>query len=188
MKHSVVQLLTENPHLLEPIVDQRDPWAGTPYAGYLACSNSTKGMEFGEPVIAKYMETYLDSSVNRDRSSSDDHDMMIDSYRVECKFGLAQVQKKKMGAILPLVDNFTFNHFAKCKKWDRAIVFGINREEHLNRLMWFKKEDWVYYIENINEHENAFSVGQKEADDYMVHGPRQVERLRRQSWVYDIND
>lgn len=129
-----------------------DPWAGTPYEGYLNLSTVSKGT-FGEKLVSKIMLKNGSEVVPKKNKG---HDRIIDGYKTEIKFSLSE----KM-------NHFTFNHLACHKDWERAILLGVNHNGYY-RINWIDKKD---FIQNMNSDTPVFKNqqggGKSDNDDYM---------------------
>lgn len=141
-----------------------DPWINTPFEGYVRLSIHSKG-KFGESFINKYMES---RGAKVKKRSGVGHDSVIDGYKVEEKFSLANsnpTTQKLIG------DSFFLNHISKEKDWERLIFVGINPTIEESRIFWITKED---FIESFNDPNPIFTSqqgGQKiQNDDYKLSG------------------
>ena len=159
-----------------------DPWIETPFEGYVNMSPSQKG-QFGEIFVSNFMET-LNCNIS-DRQNTQ-HDRVIDGYKVEIKFGLAQRDYDKRCVVK---DNFTINHVAKDKDWDRLVFFGINPNQEDCKLFFFDKVDFLQEFDTLMQ-TNIFmhqQTGKKSGnDDYMCPN-KCVSRLHKLPWVKDIS-
>ena len=157
-------------------------WKDDPFCkDYHAISTKQKG-GCGEYYTSGYMGG---KGHMVDSPESSDHDMIIDGYKTEVKFSLANTKKQKGGKKIRY-DCFMINHIATKKDFDRLLFVGINPLEsceHVNyknslddskssrrRLFWFEKKDFVKYMNsgknNVFNHQQTGKKGKN--DDYMV--------------------
>lgn len=141
-----------------------DPWVNTPFEGYVRLSIHSKG-KFGEEFIKKYMAS---RGAKVKKRTGVGHDTIIDDYKVESKFSLANSNPTTQRLIS---DSFFLNHISKEKDWDRLIFVGINPTIEESRIFWMTKQD---FIESFNDPNPIFTSqqgGQKiQNDDYKLSG------------------
>jgi hypothetical protein len=130
----------------------KDPWVGTPFAGYVYMSPKQKG-EFGERFVSKYLTDICEFDIKKAKTSTAGHDRIITGIESEIKFALST--RNKNGGVTK--DKFIINHVSVCKDWKRLIFCGINEREADMRLVWFSKED---FIEHLNSDKCLFNVQQ----------------------------
>lgn len=117
-------ILTDNLH---------NNWKGTLFESYVNLSTKNKGV-FGEALVEQFMKN-LGCSASSPTNVG--HDRIFDGYKTEIKFSLANSpMDKKLGKKLINPDEFTFNHIAQYKDWDRLRFFGINPESSQDRVNW----------------------------------------------------
>ena len=182
----------ENAHLLKFLdVNQHNNWEGTPLEKYCSLSTKNKGV-YGEMVVEEYMITVLKSLV--ESPTNPGHDRIIDGYKTEIKFSLANSPRKHdIKLICP--DEFTFNHLAQNKDWERFIFFGVNPSFSNPNVRWesekelpseirgyyMTKKDFRKYMAQANVTTGLFSPqqgGKKGGnDDYMLAGYKKFQKL-----------
>jgi len=171
---------------------QQNNWVNTYFENYNGLSTKNKG-EFGEMFVEKLFRS-ADSKV--EKPTNPGHDRIIDNYKTEIKFSLANSPLwKKTGQRLIVPDEFTFNHIACDKDWERFVFCGVNpskshdsnririkknhREYPDLRLYFMEKKDFLKFmrLEN-NKLFNRQQGGEKGGnDDYMLAGMNKVYRL-----------
>lgn len=172
---------------LQKYIQQKtqDPWVGTPFERYVLMQSKPKG-EFGERFVSKYFEL-KGSEVKRAKTSTDGHDRVIDGFRTEIKFSLANREEKK-GIAHIKKDQFMINHLAKGKDWDRVVIFAINPIWEESHLIWFSKED---FVNNVDKPDCPIvkQQGGKPADndDYFLTGTN-ITKLVECDWVKSIEE
>ncbi len=154
-----------------------DPWEDTNFEGYIFLIPTQKG-NFGEKLISSYMD--MRGSVVQNRTNRG-HDRVIDGFKTELKFGLCT--RDKSGNLSE--KTFTINHISKDKDWDRLIFFGVNFDD--TYCVWFKKEDFVEYIETDGRYFRVQQGGESgENDDYIYAGD--ISNLINLPFVKDIDE
>lgn len=163
--------------------NQNKLWEDTIYDGYHSIGNRAKG-DLGENWVKSYMQE-LGHEVE-DASGSDKggpYDLVIDGYKTEVKFSLAVADNKK-DMIKP--DQFTINHVAVTKEWERFIFVGIN-PDLTERIAWMTKKDF----ENVLKETKLFSKqqGGKNGtnDDWMCTGKKPVKWIESK-YARDISE
>ena len=120
----VHERIFENKNLKEYIKRSlHNNWRGTYFEDYPRMDPKQKG-HFGEEYVEGFMELELGAEVVAPTNPG--HDRIIDGYKTEIKFSLANSVRTKTGDKLIQPDTFTFNHIAAEKDWERFIFFGIN--------------------------------------------------------------
>lgn len=154
----------------------QDLWKDTYFEKYSYINNVSKGV-FGELLVKKLM---LDMGCSVAKRKNKGHDLIIDGYKTEVKFSLAQ----------KLIENqFSLNHISFGKDWDRLIFFGVNYDLNETRAVFFKKKDLISFMEqnekqNIVKHQQG---GKKiKNDDYFV--MNSFDELFKLPFVHDIYD
>ena len=125
-----------------------NPFADTAWAPYLALHPKRKGAA-GEQYVKEVLKSQGFEVLPR---TSAGHDCTVDGFKTEIKFSLASKGVK---------DQFTWNHLACEKDYDRVILVGINVDEE-DRWFWFDRADFC------NSWSDAFSYqqgGQKAMND-----------------------
>ena len=123
-------------------------WAGDPvFEDYHKLGNKQKGTN-GEYVVEKLFKA-LGKNVVATRDSKykgTDFDMVVDDYKTEVKFSLANSSGNKIN-----VDRFIINHVGIEKDWDRLVFCGINPMGSSERVhMYFAdKQDFKDYMDSF---------------------------------------
>lgn len=157
-----------------------DPWVNTPFEGYVRLSIHAKG-KFGESFISKYM-TSRGAKVSKRTGVG--HDNIIDGYKVESKFSLANSNPVK-GCLV--TDSFFLNHISKEKDWDRLIFVGINPMIQESRIFWFTKAEFLTMMESDNPIFTSQQGGKViQNDDYKLSG--KFQELLHSPYVKSIDD
>jgi hypothetical protein len=156
-----------------------DPWKETNFEGYIFLLPTQKG-KFGERLISNYMDnrgSVVQRPVNRG------HDRMIDGFKTEIKFGLCN--RDDDGELYE--NKFTINHISKDKDWERLIFFGVNYDFNKSHFIWFKKDDFVNYLETDGKHFCIQQGGKSvENDDYIYSGD--ITEIIGLDFVRDIEE
>jgi hypothetical protein len=179
--------------------NQQNNWKGTRFEKYVGLSTKNKGV-FGEALVERFMKTFLGATVSAPTSPG--HDRIFDSFKTEIKFSLANSPRnKKIGQKLINPDEFTFNHIAIKKDWDRFIFFGVNPNKSQFRVNWrtgcdappeyrayfMNKSDFVKYMDSSQRLFSPQQGGIKGGnDDYMVAGYKKFQNLIQLPFVHDI--
>ncbi len=193
----------ENANLIEFLdTNQHNNWEGTPLEKYCTLSTKNKGV-YGEMVVEEYMTTVLKCLV--EPPTNPGHDRIIDGYKTEIKFSLANSPNKK-GQKLICPDEFTFNHLAQNKDWERFIFFGVNPSSSNTNVRWetgkklpseirayyMTKNDFRNYMAHTNIVSGLFSPqqgGKKGGnDDYMLAGYNKFQKLINLPFVHPIGE
>lgn len=173
---SVTEILSQ-PDLINYIKDNlEDLWKGTFLQGYRYMDNKQKG-NFGEKFAEKYLKS-LNFKVSGRIDGDADHDMIVDNYKVEIKFSIAQTETNKKTGVKRLVkDRFMMNHVGIGKNYDRLIFIGINPNFEQSRIVWFDKNDLKKIIKNKDYF--GFQQGGNAAknDDYMSGSTRLMKLI-----------
>jgi hypothetical protein len=192
------------------IESHKNNWIGTSFEKYVEISTKNKGV-YGEFMVEKYMEI---SGHSVEPPTDLGHDRIIGGIKTEIKFSLANSPTITSGRDNPLLgqklinpDEFTFNHIAEGKDWDRLIFFGINphpNQKDTNwklyhtrtssqikpeqiRAYWMSKEDFVKHmrtLQTIFSHQQGGKKGGN--DDYMAAGYGKFQYLINLPFVHDI--
>ena len=102
---------------------QQNNWLNTYFENYGGLSTKNKG-EFGEMFVEKL---FRGAGSTIEKPTNPGHDRIIDGYKTEIKFSLANSPLwKKTNQRLIVPDEFTFNHIACEKDWDRFVFCGVN--------------------------------------------------------------
>tara|TARA_R110002126_G_scaffold131598_1_gene275448 strand:+ start:32 stop:664 length:633 start_codon:yes stop_codon:yes gene_type:complete len=206
----LVERLFEDAELENFLIEShKNNWTHTPFEKYPEISTKNKGV-FGEKVVEKYMEL---SGYSVESPIDTGHDRIIGGIKTEIKFSLANspmIAGKNdtlRGQKLINPDEFTFNHIAEGKDWDRLIFFGINphpNQKDTNwklyhtrtssqikpeqiRAYWMSKKDFVKHMrtfQTIFSHQQGGKKGNN--DDYMAGGYRKFQDLINLPFVHDI--
>ena len=206
----MIDVLFEDRELTNIIKDnQSNNWEGTYFEGYESLSTKNKGV-LGEAFVEKYMHLVLGCKVQPPENPS--HDKIISEFKTEIKFGLAHSPKVRRKGIyegrkMIVPDEFTFNHIAIEKDWERFIFCGVNPMPSNQNTLWvhtaeslpdqlrmffMTKSDFAYYMNNRNRTENIFAHQQggdkSDNDDYMVAGYRKFQKLINLPFVKPIEE
>jgi hypothetical protein len=194
----------ENKNLKEYIyASLHNNWGGTHFEFYPHMDPKQKG-HFGEKYVEGFMEEVMGSNIENPEGTG--HDRIIDGYKTEIKFSVANSIKTKEGEKLIQPDAFTFNHIAVEKDWERFIFFGINpRSDQPNqrltdknrtssppiiRAYFMEKKDFSIYIQNDSDNRHPFrrqQGGEKgNNDDYIVPGISKFYQLIDLPFVKEI--
>lgn len=146
-----------------------DLWEGTPLQGYKWLDNKQKGA-YGEAVAEKLC---LSLGLKVTHRINSDHDMVVNRYKTEIKFSIAQTNKQKTGINK---DVFMMNHVAVGKDYDRLLFIGINPKLEESRIVWFDKKDIKKIINNKDYFGYQQGGNNAENDDYMS-GSARLMRL-----------
>ncbi len=191
--------------------NQHNNWEGTKFEQYPFLSTKNKGC-FGEALLEKYMHLVLGYEVKNPTNTG--HDRIMSGWKTEIKFSLANspmVNRKSsvhFGRKLIKPDEFTFNHIATKKDWDRLIFFGVNPLPSNQNMLWECKEhlppppqlrgfymtrdDFAHYMDNENMITKVFAHQQggdkSDNDDYMVAGYRKFQKLINLPFVKPIEE
>jgi len=194
----------ENKNLKEYIARTlHNNWRDTYFEDYPRMDPKQKG-HFGEKYVEGFMEIEIGAEVIPPTNTG--HDRIIDGYKTEIKFSLANSVRTKDGNKLIQPDTFTFNHIAVEKDWERFIFFGINpyhgqsnqilskknRLENppLIRAYFMKKEDFTKYIMQANRQPFRKQQGGEKADndDYIVPGLDKFYELIDLPFIKEIKE
>jgi hypothetical protein len=201
---SLHQKIFENKNLEDYINKSlHNNWVGTYFEDYPRMDPKQKG-HFGEEYVEGFMELSFNSEVSAPLNPG--HDRIIDGYKTEIKFSLANSPKNpKTGEKLIQPDAFTFNHIAVNKDWDRFIFFGVNPNhdqvnqtisEHnrtetppIIRAYFMEKEDFRNYMsESYRQPFRRQQGGEKSNnDDYIVPGIKNFYKLIDLPFIKEIN-
>ena len=201
---SLHQKIFENKNLRDYINKSlHNNWIGTYFEDYPRMDPKQKG-HFGEEYVEGFMELQFGANVSSPLNPG--HDRIIDGYKTEIKFSLANSPKNpKTGEKLIQPDAFTFNHIAVNKDWDRFIFFGVNPNhdqgnkslsEHnrtdtppVIRAYFMEKEDFRDYMsKGCRQPFRRQQGGEKSNnDDYIVPGIKNFYKLIDLPFIKEIN-
>ena len=201
---SLHQKIFENKNLKDYINKSlHNNWIGTYFEDYPRMDPKQKG-HFGEEYVEGFMELQFGANVSSPLNPG--HDRIIDGYKTEIKFSLANSPKNpKTGEKLIQPDAFTFNHIAVNKDWDRFIFFGVNPNhdqgnkslsEHnrtdtppVIRAYFMEKEDFRDYMsKGCRQPFRRQQGGEKSNnDDYIVPGIKNFYKLIDLPFIKEIN-
>jgi len=141
----------------------QDPWIETVFKGYVHMDPKQKG-EFGEQVVSRYLGNLGFTVEERNEYG---HDRIVNGFRTEIKFSLAQ--KNPKGGVCP--NRFVLNHISCKKEWDRLLFMGVNDENKI-QVIWFNKKDFSKYVHEVKQDERCVFRKQQggkmgENDDFM---------------------
>tara|TARA_R100000808_G_C2139233_1_gene147203 strand:- start:754 stop:1365 length:612 start_codon:yes stop_codon:yes gene_type:complete len=199
---SLHQKIFENKNLKEYIDRSlHNNWRGTYFEDYPRMDPKQKG-HFGEEYVEGFMEMQLGAKV--ESPTNPGHDRIIDGYKTEIKFSLANSVRTKDDQKLIQPDTFTFNHIAAEKDWERFIFFGINpnydqknqiiseknrtSKPPLIRAYFMEKKDFVEYINQIDRKPFRKQQGGEKSDndDYIVGGISNYYKLIDLPFIKEI--
>ena len=131
-------------------------WKSTPMEEYEMLNPKAKG-KFGEGIITSIAESY-GLNVQPHENENDDYDLVINGIKTEVKFSGATERNYKW--------QFTFNHVAMEKDWDRLILMGINGDLQY-KLIWFTKDEIaeIMQCESFLNHQQGGKYSKN--DDFM---------------------
>jgi len=147
-----------------------DLWEGTPLQGYKLLDNKQKG-GYGEVMASKLCEQLGLKVTNRVNS---DHDMVVNGYKTEVKFSIAQTNKDKTAINK---DVFMMNQVGVGKDYDRLLFIGINPNFEESRIVWFDKKDIKKIINNKDYFGYQQGGNNAENDDYMSGSARLIRLI-----------
>lgn len=200
---NIHQEIFENKNLEEYISRQlHNNWKNTYFEDYPRMDPKQKG-HFGEEYVEGFMEL-RGSEVSSPTNPG--HDRIIDGFKTEIKFSLANSGRAKNGEKLIQPDTFTFNHIAAEKDWERFIFFGINPDYDqpnqiiteknrtetppLIRAYFMEKEDFREYIQQADRQPFRKQQGGEKGynDDYIVPGLMKFYQLIDLPFVKEITE
>ena len=120
----------------------KNNWKNTPFENYKNLDPKQKGV-LGEMIVEKIM---LTEGHKVKKPGNPGHDRIINGIKTEIKFGLAispTCKKTKTKLIEP--DNFTFNHIALEKDWEKFIFCGINPDKDNKNVRISPNQKWPKY-------------------------------------------
>lgn len=131
-------------------------WKGTPLEDYEFLQPKAKG-KYGEGIVKAIVENH-GMNVKPHTKENDDYDFTINGIKIEVKFSTATNRNYEW--------QFTFNHIAVEKDWDRLILMGVNGDLQY-KLVWFTKDDIIKIInpEDIINHQQGGKNSHN--DDFM---------------------
>ena len=193
----MINQLFEDGHLNAILRDNlHNNWKGTLFESYVNLSTKNKGV-FGEALVEQFMKKHLGCTVSSPTNVG--HDRIFGGYKTEIKFSLANSpMDKKLGQKLINPDEFTFNHIAQNKDWDRLIFFGINPEPSQDRVNWkpgrkppqfraffMNKVDFKKHMPSsvFSRQQGGIAGGN---DDYMVGGYNKFRSLIKLPFVRPV--
>ena len=141
-------------------------WKGTPLEDYEMLNPKAKG-KYGEGIVKSIAENYGLEAIPHEKEN-DDYDLLINNIRTEVKFSGATDRNYKW--------QFTFNHIAMEKNWDRLILMGVNGDLQY-RLVWFTKDEVaeIMQCESFLKHQQGGKYSKN--DDFMCSQSRATELL-----------
>ena len=162
--NEVTNKLTEDGHW-KTLSMINNNWSSDPiFSNYHKLGNKQKGV-LGEYFVEKYMKALKGSKIRSPYSTG--HDRIIDGYKTEIKFSLANSTRDIINT-----NKFMINHVSIGKDWDRLIFCGINPlDADADRvcMYYFNKEDFKNYMKRtaspIFRHQQAGAKGGN--DDYI---------------------
>ena len=162
--NEVTNFLVDDAHWKD-ISRLNENWADDPiFKNYHKLGNKQKGV-LGEYFVENYIKSLKGSVVHKPINTG--HDRIIDGYKTEVKFSLANSTRGKIN-----INKFIINHISIGKDWDRLIFCGINPLGHdaeRVRMYYFNKEDFKNYMlqtdKPIFRHQQAGAKGGN--DDYI---------------------
>jgi len=163
-----------------------DPWTGTPYEGYRYLDNKQKG-NYGEIFASKILEKD-GLVVEKAKKSNDSYDRKIGDYKVEIKFSLSHTDHKKKST---KKDQFTLNHVALEKNWDRLVFVGINYEDSDSIGKFMEKSDFEKLMKDSDEFYNYFSRqqgGKKSNNDDYISTGKKLKNLINSDYMKDLSE
>ena len=147
-----------------------NPFSNTAWAPYLSIHPKRKG-KVGEYYVDRILKE-IGHEVQSPENTG--HDRIIDGYKTEIKFSLASLGVK---------DSFTWNHLAREKDYDRALLVGINYDSE-DHWKWFHREDFRHRWDEGFKYQQG---GQKaKNDDFFMLGS--ASTLFQLEWIYDMSD
>ena len=193
----MINQLFEDGHLNSILTDNlHNNWKGTLFESYVNLSTKNKGV-FGEALVEQFMKKHVRCSVSSPTNVG--HDRIFNGYKTEIKFSLANSpMDKKSGKKLINPDEFTFNHIAQYKDWDRLIFFGINPEPSQDRVNWkpgAKPPEFRAFFMNkvdFQKHLPSSVFSRQQGgndggnDDYMVGGYNKFQALIKLPFVRPV--
>lgn len=163
-----------------------DPWVGTPFQGYRYLDNKQKG-NYGEVFTSKLLESQ-GLTVEKAKKSNDEYDRKVGDYKVEIKFSLSHTDHKNQTT---KEDEFTMNHVALKKGWDRLIFVGVNYDTDKSISKFMEKDDFEELIQNGDLFNTYFSRQQGgkngDNDDYISAG-KKLKNLINSEYMKDLSE
>ena len=150
-------------------------WKGTSLEEYEMLNPKAKG-KFGEGVITFIAENY-GLNVQPHKDENDDYDLIINGIKTEAKFSGATERNYKW--------QFTFNHIAMEKDWDRLILMGINGDLQY-KIVWFTKDEIaeIMQCESFLNHQQGGKYSKN--DDFMC-SQNKATKLLNHSFAKTLN-
>ena len=203
---SVHEVIFEHANIQENIEQCKvNLWEGTTFEDYPSLNAKQMGCIVGEPYVAAFMTLAHGSRV--EDAIHSDHDRIIDGHKTEIKFSVAKHGWIKQDRCLN-VDDFTFNHIAGGKDWERLVFMGINpaqdqcrlkehskqkgKRHYQQRCYFMEKEAFLHHIRKPAAQRAPFKKQQGgeagDNDDYMVTGPKQLYQLIDLPFVKPISE
>jgi len=170
-----------------------DPWIGTELEGYKFIDNKQKG-EVGEVYISNYMETTYNSKVlPADCGPNGPYDRIIDGIKTEIKFSCAHsdnsasvptIKRNKSGEV-----NWTINHVAVEKCWERLIFCGINLIDGVvvPNIVWCTKQNFIDCLNETTFYKSQQGGKNGNNDDFMSAGSSPLKWMQSK-FSKDINE
>jgi hypothetical protein len=132
----------KNLNLKSYIAEQnQDLWVNTDFEGYKLLGNKQKG-QIGEKIIEELFR-FLGCKVENPLNTG--HDSIVNKFKLEMKFSLAQSDYKKM-KIIP--NKWMMNHVAVGKDWDWLCFCGKNPEGTDDIIKMMSKENFSKIIKD----------------------------------------
>jgi len=180
---------------------QQSNWSNTHFKHYVGMSTKNKGV-LGEAFVEKL---FLAEGFEVLPPTNPGHDRIIGGHKAEIKFSLANSPlNKKLDKRLIVPDQFTYNHIACDKDWDRFIFCGVNpapshdpskvlahpknRALSQLRLYFMGKSDFIKYMSAQNTGLFSRQQGGEKGgnDDYMLAGMHKFYRLIDLPFVKEV--
>ena len=158
------------------LISPNSLWSQDPlFRDYHKVGQKQKGVA-GEYFAERYMKA-LGSEVSKPTNT--DHDRIIDGYKTEIKFSLANSDNKNNKIVY---NRFMINHVATSKDWDRLLFVGINPDLRWDNVTikegvtpsrvvayYMEKKDFVRYMKSpgmkVFKHQQSGAKGGN--DDYI---------------------
>ena len=170
-----------------------DPWLNTEFEGYKFIDNKQKG-EVGEVYVSNHMENIYNSKVlAADCRHNGPYDRIIDGIKTEIKFSAAHsdnsavvptIKRNKCGEV-----NWTINHVAVEKCWERLIFCGINLIDGVvvPNIVWCTKQDFVDCLHETTIFKSQQGGKSGNNDDFMSAGSSPLKWIKSK-YAKDISE
>lgn len=159
-----------------------DPWIGTSLEGYRYMNNKQKGA-FGEKYVQIVMESF-GHDVKPAATSTAGHDRVINGILTEIKFSVTKTNTPKRTLT---EDDFTINHVAVGKDWERLIFFGVNKDPSKFRAKFMTKEQFVRALEETDFITSQQGGKKSGNDDWMISGKR-LCKMMESKYMQDLTE